>query len=96
MKTYSIRFTPEAARLLSTLHPDNKRMIKSALQDLKEDPYLGDELQEELANYRSLKPKRHLIIYSIDDDKKLINILYVGQRRDVYENFRLLLDKMAG
>jgi len=95
MKAYSIRFTPEAARLLSTLHPDNKRMIKSALQGLKEHPYLGDELQEELANYRSLKPKRHRIIYSVDDDKKLIDILYVGHRRDVYDNFRLLLDKLA-
>ena len=95
MTAYSVRFTREAARLLSALHPDTKKMIKSALQDLKEDPYLGDELQEELARYRSLKPKRSRLIYSVHDDKKLINILYIGHRRDVYENFRLLLHKMS-
>lgn len=95
MKTYSIRFTPEAARLLSTLHPDNKKLIKAALQDLKENPYLGDELQEELVNYRSLKPKRYRVIYSVDDESRTTSILYVGHRRDVYENFRLLLHKMT-
>jgi mRNA interferase RelE/StbE len=95
MTVYSVRFTREAARLLSTLHLDNKKMIKSVLQDLKEDPYLGDELQEQLARYRSLKPKRYRIIYTVNDDKRLINILYVGHRRDVYENFRLFLHKMS-
>ena len=95
MKTYSIRFTPEAARLLSTLHPDNKKLIKAALQDLKENPYLGNELQEELVNYRSLKPKRYRVIYSVDDESRIVDILYVGHRRGVYENFRLLLHKMT-
>jgi len=95
MKTYSIRFTPEAARLLSTLHPDNKKLIKAALHELKINPYLGDELQEELFSFRSLKPKRYRIIYRVDDENKIIKIFYIGHRRDVYEKFRLLLYKMT-
>jgi len=95
MKAYSIRFTPEAARLLSTLHPDNKKLIKAALHELKKNPYLGDELQEELFSFRSLKPKRYRIIYSVDDEKKSITIFYIGHRRDVYEELRLLLYKMT-
>jgi len=95
MKAYSIRFTPEAARLLSTLHPDNKKLIKATLHELKKNPYLGDELQEELFSFRSLKPKRYRIIYNVDDEKKIIKIFYIGHRRDVYEKFRLLLYKMT-
>jgi len=95
MKAYSIHFTPEAARLLSTLHPDNKKLIKAALHELKTNPYLGDELQEELFSFRSLKPKRYRIIYRVDDENKTIKIFYIGHRRDVYEKFRLLLYKMT-
>lgn len=95
MKVYSVRFTPEAARLLSTLHPDNKKLIKSALHELKKNPYLGDELQEELFSFRSLKPKRYRIIYNVDDERKISNIFYIDHRRDVYEKFRLLLHKMT-
>ena len=94
MKGYPIRFTPEAARLLASFHPDNRKLIKSALHELKQNPYLGDELQEELSGFRSYKPRRYRIIYSIDEENQSINIFHIGHRRDVYEQFRLLLDKM--
>ena len=44
-----VLFTPEATRLFSHLHPKNKKLIKSALQELRKAPYLGQDLQEELS-----------------------------------------------
>jgi len=94
MKKYLIRFTPEASRLISQLHPDNKRLIKNAIELLQQNPQCGDDLQEELEGFKSFKPKRYRILYTIDDQKKTIQIYYVGHRKDVYHQFRLLLDKL--
>ena len=89
-----MRFTPEASRILSKYHPENKKLIKRALHDLLEDPYAGGRLQGELEGYRSLKAKRYRILYNINEDKHCIEIIYVGHRRDVYEQFRLLLTNL--
>jgi mRNA-degrading endonuclease RelE of RelBE toxin-antitoxin system len=91
MKEYRVRFTPEAAQCISRLHPDNKRIIRDALDELKHEPYAGDDLQDELAEFKSFKPRRFRIIYSVDDDNRVIHVFYVGHRRDVYDQFRLLL-----
>jgi mRNA-degrading endonuclease RelE of RelBE toxin-antitoxin system len=94
MKEYRVRFTPEAAQCISRLHPDHKRIIREALDQLQREPYAGDDLQEELAEFKSLKPKRFRIIYTVDDDHQTVKVYYVGHRRDVYDQFRLLLKKL--
>jgi len=94
MKRFRIRFTPEASRLVSKLHPETKRMIKSALDDLKATPYVGSPLQGELFGFRSMKIKRYRLLYSVNEEEAYIEVLYVGHRRDVYEQFRVLLSKL--
>jgi mRNA interferase RelE/StbE len=94
MKEYRVRFTPEAARCISRLHPDHKKIIRNALDQLRREPFAGDDLQEELAEFKSLKPKRFRILYAIDHDNGLVQVYYVGHRKDVYDQFRLLLDKL--
>lgn len=94
MKKLKVRFTPEAARLFSRLHPENNKIIKEALNELRQNPYIGDDLQEELSGFKSYKPKRYRILYNINEDKKAIQVYYIGHRRDVYEQFRLLLNKL--
>jgi len=94
VKDYRIQFTPEAARLISHLHPEIKKTIKEALKTLQENPYSGDDLQEELSAFKSLKPKRYRILYTVDDENKLIQIYYLGHRRDVYDQFRILIEKL--
>jgi len=34
MKRFRIRFTPEASKLISNLHPETKKMIRAALDGL--------------------------------------------------------------
>ena len=94
MKKFKIRFTPEASRLLSKFHPESKMLIKQGLNDLRQNPYLGSDLEEELYGFKSFKIKRYRIIYNIDEDISFVQIYYVGHRRDVYEEFRLLLNKL--
>ncbi len=94
MKEYRIRFTPEAVQCISRLHPEHKKIIRNALDQLRQEPYAGDDLQEELAEFKSLKPKRFRIIYTVDHDNRLVRVYYVGHRKDVYDQFRLLLGKL--
>lgn len=94
MKKYRIRFTPEASRLISKFHPDNKKQIKKALQDLLINPYTGSDLQEELYGFKSFKLKRYRILYNINEEDSFIQIFHIGHRSDVYEQFRRLLNEL--
>jgi mRNA interferase RelE/StbE len=91
MKNLRLKFTPEAARLLAKLHPEGKKLIKSGLDELRQNPFLGDDLQQELSGFKSYKIKRYRVLYAVDEQKRAIQVYYVGHRRDVYEQFRDLL-----
>jgi len=91
MKKWKMRFTPESSRLLSKLHPENKKLIKQVLTELRQQPYTGKDLQEELSGFKSLRLKQYRIIYNIDEEKKFIQIYHIGRREDVYEQFKRLL-----
>ena len=93
MRPLQVKFTPEAAALLSKFHPENKKHIKAAIKELPQDPDAGSDLQEELSGYKSYKSIRYRIIYKLTEKADVIQIYYVGHRRDVYDQFRLLLNK---
>jgi mRNA interferase RelE/StbE len=94
MKAFKIRFTPEASRLITKFHPENKKLIKQALNDLCRNPHIGNDLQEELYGFKSFKIKRYRILYTINEENHCIQVFYVGHRKDVYEQFRLLLNEL--
>ena len=94
MKKWKIRFTPESSRLLSKLHPDNKGQVKQALTELRQGPFAGKDLQGELSGFKSLRLKQYRIIYNINEEKNFIQIYHIGQRRDIYEQFRRLLTEL--
>ena len=94
MKKWKMRFAPESSRLLSKLHPENKKLIKQALTELRIDPHIGKDLQEELSGFKSLKLKQYRIIYNINEEKKFIQIYNIGRRRDVYEQLKRLLAEL--
>lgn len=94
MKGYRLRITPEAGQGITRLHPEHNKIIRAALDRLRNDPYCGDDLQGELSEFKSFKPKRFRIIYNVAEDQKIVRVYYVGHRRDVYEQFRRLLTKL--
>ena len=91
MKKWKFRFTPESSKLLSKLHPENKKQIKQGLTELRRSPHKGKDLQEELSGFKSLKLKQYRIIYNINEERNFIQIYHIGPRRDIYEQFKRLL-----
>ena len=91
MKKARALFTPEAARLIATLPPEIKKIVRTSIEEFLVNPESGSELTGELEGYRSLKAKRYRIVYRPNDAKMTVEILLIGHRRDVYETLRCLL-----
>jgi mRNA-degrading endonuclease RelE of RelBE toxin-antitoxin system len=81
MKKWKIQFTPEAARLLSKLHPENKKDIKKAMNELRQNPYAGKNLQEELFGFQSLRIKKYRIIYHLKEEIFTQDLLHRSTER---------------
>ena len=78
-----LRIPDEVAGLIRGLHPDLKRKIRSALDDLLDDPTIGKPLREELLGLRSCRIARFRIIYRVAG--KVIEVVAVGPRQNIYE-----------
>jgi addiction module RelE/StbE family toxin len=87
----SARYTPECARLIAKFPPEIKRLVRSSIDTLLDEPKLGTELTGELDGDYSYRVRRYRIIYRINEDESTIDVYHVGHRRDVYENLRSLL-----
>ena len=90
---YCIIYSEASRNQIRSLHPQIKPIVKSHLQNLKENPYLGKALERELSGYYSLKMRRFLVIYKIDHQNHIVQIHYVGHRKDIYEVFKNFLEK---
>ena len=85
MAGWRLVYSETSRNQVRSLYPSIKPVVKSRLENLQEDPYLGKPLERELAGYYSYRAKRFRIIYRIDDPSQTVQIHYVGHRKDVYE-----------
>jgi mRNA-degrading endonuclease RelE of RelBE toxin-antitoxin system len=79
--------------MIKSLHSDLKPVLKNEIESLRKNPYLGKPLIEELAGFYSLRFRRYRVIYKVETGKNMVEIHYVGHRRDIYQEFRKLLQK---
>lgn len=78
-----LRVPDEVAGLIRGLHPDLKRKVRSALDDILADPTVGKVLRDELAGLQSCRVARFRIVYRVTDE--VVEIVAVGPRRSIYE-----------
>jgi mRNA interferase RelE/StbE len=90
---YRVLYSQTSRNQVSSLNPQVKPVVKGYVERLKENSFLGKPLEKEVSGYYSLRRKRFRIIYTIDDDNHMIQVHYVGHRKDVYELFRELLSR---
>ena len=96
MKGYRPRYTLEAADWIRKLHPQIKQEIRQGIKALLVSPLNGHTLQFELAGLRSYRIRTYRIIYRLNDDESCLDIVFVGPRRNVYEELRTLLLAQRG
>jgi addiction module RelE/StbE family toxin len=91
MTAYRVRYTPEAAGRIRKLHPQVKQVVREGIPALLDTPFSGHSLQQELFGYRSYRVRSYRIIYRLNDEERTIDIVYVGPRRNVYEELLSLV-----
>jgi mRNA interferase RelE/StbE len=95
MMVYTLLYSRTSRDQIKSLHPQIKPFIKSHIEQLKENPYLGKGLERELSGYYSLPMKRFRIIYNMDHQRHEVYIHYVGHRKNIYELFRDVLESVS-
>ena len=88
---YRLLYSETSRGQIKSLHPQIKLTVKSHIKILKDNPYVGKVLERELSGYYSLKMKRFRVIYEIDHQNHIVQIHYVGHRKDIYEVFKNFL-----
>jgi mRNA interferase RelE/StbE len=84
---YRIVIRAAAWEVIRHLPPGIKRSIRAALDSLAEDPTLGEPLRGELEGRYKFRVRRYRIIFGLDRRKRVLNVLAVGHRRSIYEEF---------
>jgi mRNA-degrading endonuclease RelE of RelBE toxin-antitoxin system len=88
MRERSVRLPPEVQSSIRSLHPEQKRRVRAALDRLRAQPDAGKELKGDLAGWRSLRLGRLRIVYR--DARTTIDVAAIGPRSTIYlDAFRL-------
>lgn len=88
--SYSVLLHPKAAEFLRKLDEDLKDRIRKALKELKESPEKkGERLQS--TRFFRIRIGDYRAIYQIDRNERKVIVLFIGHRRDVYDDFSRLL-----
>ncbi len=84
---FKLIYSETSRKQIKALHPTLRPVIKSRIEQIRDKPYSGKYLERELSGYLSLRVNRYRIIYKVKADIRLIEIHYVGRRKDIYECF---------
>ena len=82
--SFRILLHPRAAKFLEKLDAPTAARIKESLKRLENRPQLGKRLR--YFNFRSLRVGEYRVIYEIWKKEGQIVVLFIGHRRNVYEN----------
>jgi len=79
----------KAAEFLDKADPSTESRIKKRLSELRNDPVkLGKALR--YTDYRSLRIEDYRAIYLINEAEKQVVVLFIGNRKNVYDDFSKL------
>jgi mRNA interferase RelE/StbE len=84
-RVYRVDIPLHVAEALRSTNPELKRFIRAALDSIVANPESGEPLQGELSKYWKYRVRRFRIIYQIDKKARLVRIISIGHRREVYE-----------
>jgi mRNA interferase RelE/StbE len=81
---------PKAARALEKLDANTKARMKEALKELAGNPEKAGK-QLKLSDFWSLRIGDYRAIYEIDRDKNQAVVIFIGHRKNVYDDFTKML-----
>jgi len=87
--SFSVLLHPKAARSLRKLQTSIRTRILESIKELERRPEKGDPLKP--SQFWRLRVGDYRVIYEIDRKTDRVIVLYVGHRRNVYDEFARLV-----
>ena len=91
---YQLLYSKTSRDQIKKLHPDIKSIIRDRLKTIAKKPYIGKRLERDLSGYFSFRATRFRIIYKVREENQIIEIHYVGHRRDIYDLLKEKFDSL--
>ena len=82
MRPRSLRLPADAQTAIRSMHPDLKRRVRAALDELCKDPHRGKPLVRELAGWWSLRVGPLRVIYR--PTRSSVDVGVIGPRTTIY------------
>lgn len=84
---YAVQFLRSAGREFSSLPKSRQKQLAGRIDGLKQDMFPAGvkKLEGEDRLYR-LRVGDYRILFEVDDDARIVTIVKIGHRRDVYRN----------
>jgi mRNA interferase RelE/StbE len=87
---FKVFLHPKAAKALEKLDANTKARTKEALKELAGNPEkVGKQLK--LSDFWSLRIGDYRAIYEIDRNKNQVIVIFIGQRKNVYDDLTKML-----
>ncbi len=87
--TFSVLLTPKAARSLKKLQRSVGRRIAESLKQLEQSPEAGEQLRP--SRFWKIRVGDYRAICEIDRSSNSVIVLFIGHRRNVYDEFSRLV-----
>lgn len=87
---FKVLLHPKAARFLQKMNTSSRDQIRQGLIELEDSPEKGERLRH--SPFRRLRIGDWRVIYEVDEEKTEVIILFIGHRKNVYDDFSRLLD----
>lgn len=82
---YLLIISPRAHKELRKIKKIYQYPVKLAIEELKEDPFLGKPLTRDLTGKYTCKVGGYRIIYKVNKIDKIVNIFSAGHRSKIYD-----------
>jgi mRNA interferase RelE/StbE len=87
---------PAVADVIRRLSPDLKRGVRAALGALIIDPTQGVPLVRDLEGMWRYRVRRYRIVYEVDSAARVLRLIAVGHRSQIYEELAVRLRERSG
>ncbi|MFP4006187.1 MAG: type II toxin-antitoxin system RelE family toxin [Candidatus Hadarchaeia archaeon] len=87
--SYDVLLHPKADKFLEKVDKNLRDRIRNKLKDLESDPKKGKRLSG--SEFRRLRIGDYRVIYETDQDEERAIVLFIGHRKNVYDDFSKLV-----
>jgi mRNA interferase RelE/StbE len=87
--TFTVLFRPKAARSLRKLQRSIGSRVLESIRPLESSPEIGDQLKP--SRFWKIRVGDYRVIYEIDRPSNHVIILFIGHRKNVYDEFSRLV-----